>query len=366
MRVLFDHQIFSRQVVGGVSRSFVELAREFRNNPQFEVEVDISAKISNNIYLEDILQVQKIFPSKNTVFHRKIFSFINSIKNIEEIKSKKYDIFHPTYFDPYFVKYLNGMPFVLTIHDMIHEVYPKHRGLVDKTTEWKKYLANEANHIIAISENTKKDIIEILGIDQKKISVVHIASSLSSPESNPKSSTYTFPEKYILYVGQREGYKNFETLLKAFIQLGSQYDEFILFCVGGDFSKKEMQFISTNNLEKKVVNSRLSDSELISAYKNAEVFVYPSLYEGFGIPPLEAMENSCPVIASNASSIPEVCADAALYFEPSSVEDLKSQLVKILNNKKLKKEMTEKGRERSKAFSWKQSAEKLSVVYKNL
>ena len=366
MRVLFDHQIFSRQVVGGVSRLFVELVKEFRNNPQFEIEADISVKISNNIYLRDLYQTQQFLPSKNTVFHRKIFSFINSLKNIEEIKSKKYDIFHPTYFDPYFIKYLSEMPFVLTIYDMIHEIYPENRGLMDKTIEWKKYLANKANHIIAISENTKKDIMRILGVNEKKISVVYIPSSLSSAKSSSKSGVSTLPKKYILYVGQRGGYKNFVTLLEAFMQLSPQYEEFVLFCVGGDFSKEEMQHISSYNLEEKVLACRLSDSELISAYRNAEVFVYPSLYEGFGIPPLEAMENSCPVVASNVSSIPEVCAEAALYFDPSSIEDLKKQLTKILNNNKLRKEMIKKGIKRSKAFSWKQSAEKLSFVYKNL
>ena len=196
MRILFDHQIFQLQEVGGISRYYAELVRQL----SIAQNVKVGLIFSDNQYLKD----HKIIPIKPLVDHRqeflkgvefygkgRLFNFFKTIKpskyfncyqinkeySIALLKTMDYDIFHPTYYDDYFLEYIGNKPFVLTIHDMTYEKFPEFFPLNDKTAKIKKNLAQRATHIIAVSENTKKDIIEFWGIDNEKVSVIYHAVS---------------------------------------------------------------------------------------------------------------------------------------------------------------------------------------------
>jgi glycosyltransferase involved in cell wall biosynthesis len=365
MKVLYDHQAFEFQKIGGISRYFSEL---IKNNPEAEFPV----RYSDNVYLLsnefnkyniikrdfDNFLIPCNFKGKGRLFryYNKIFNYLPA--SIKYLKKSDFDVFHPTYYDPYFLKYLKippPPPFVLTIFDMIHEQYQDDK----KTINNKKKLILASNRIIAISENTKNDIIKIFPEVKNKITVVYLGSSFQQLESNiPK-------ENYILFTGARGGYKNFNTFLQAAAPLLLNYD-FNLICTGHPFNNEEN--ILLNNLQIKNRTSCIfaSENKLLELYSKASAFIFPSLYEGFGIPTLEAFASNCPAILSNTSSMTEVGGDAAIYFDPYSIDDMRNQIEHVITSTTLQNELIKKGKEQVKQFSWGKCAKETMEVYKNL
>jgi glycosyltransferase involved in cell wall biosynthesis len=361
MKVLYDHQIYSSQVYGGVSRYFCELINCFFNNEEIIPLIDVW--FSNNSYINNSPEIFSYHFLKNFNFNGKnrILEWINRIHSISLIKKNNFDLFHPTFYNPYFLKYLDNKPFVLTVHDLIHEIYPQLPN-AEKEVSAKKQLIEKATRIITPSANTKNDLLKFYHLDPDKVSVIpHGFFELKNDTENE----FKLPAKYFLFVGSRVFYKNFTQLLEAFAEIKKEYSDIKLICVGGgEFSKLETELISSLNLHNLVCQYSFSDNQLKTAYSKAIAFIFPSLYEGFGIPILEAFSNNCPCILANSSCFPEVAGDAALYFKPDNTDDLKEKMSDILSNEKLRKELIEKGKNRLKNFSWEKTADKTIEVYK--
>lgn len=351
MKVIYDYQIFIRQKFGGISRVFYEM---FKGDS--DVNRHIQVLLSDNYYLSNLdLNITKINISFKGKF--KLYRLINRIATIKTLKKENYDIFHPTYYDTYFLKY-NYKPFVLTVHDMIHEKYIKDDL---ETINNKKCLIEKADKIIAISENTKRDILDLYDINPNKIEVIYWANSLKEIR---KIST---PKKYLLYVGSRGGYKNFENFLKAVSSILNKDLALHLICTGGNqFNDEEVKIIKESNIEERIHQLNVTDDELAYVYQNAIAFIYPSKYEGFGIPILEAFYCKCPVILSNTSCFPEIAKDAAVYFDPENIEDMKNKITSVIYNNELRKELINKGVERNKDFSWEKTISEYDKVYRSL
>ncbi len=364
MKILYDHQTFSIQEFGGISRYFYEVISRIKRSNGFSVK--LSLLLSNNHYLDETFKYHRFFPNHKFKGKVRILSEVNKCYSIYNLKKSDFDVFHPTYYDPYFLKYLNKKPFVLTIHDMIHEKFPNQFPKKDKTSEYKYLLANKATKIICVSNNTKKDLIEIFKIPEKKIEVIYHGNSLIPIKINQFS--LNLPEKYILYVGNRNGYKNFEYFIKAISPILLKNRELKVLCAGGsNFTNRERNIFDKLNIKSQVLYFKVShDDQLSELYKRAVCFVYPSLYEGFGIPILEAFSSGCPVVLSNTSSFPEVAGDAGLYFDPYDEISIKNAIEKIVENKDLREDIIKKGFERLKLFSWDITAEKTKRVYENL
>lgn len=380
MHILYDHQIFNTQKRGGVSRYFSVLMRELRRIPDTSCVLAIvysdnehlreDAIVSGKIELilkQSVLwrRMQQRFRGYRLV--RKAYDFLkrraNTHRSIQLLKRGEYDIFHPTYYDSYFLKYLNKKPFVLTIHDMIHEKYPQYFSVHDKTRERKKLLALHAAHIIAISENTKKDIIEILNIDPDKISVVYHANVLD----RVKAKEIPLPGRYLLFVGGRKRYKNFTFFMEAIAPIMKLERDLFIVCVGGDpLNGDEQVFFERLEVSARIIQKSLSDAELVFAYKHALCFVFPSLYEGFGMPILEAFANDCPIAASDTSCFPEIAGDAAVYFDPEDGESIAGAINSILNNPQKRNDLIQKGRIRGRMFSREEMIRKTRNVYQNV
>ena len=319
MKVLFDHQIFSTQRFGGVSRYFVELFLEF--NTTEGIEFDLSALYSVNHYLINSKIKKEFIPGIRFKGKKMMLTWINKKHSKAQLHKQQFDLFHPTYYDPYFYKNLKGKKFVLTVHDMTQELFPKLLPANDKTSERKKYLVEKATRIIAVSENTKKDLINIWGIDDNKIDVVYHGNSMINKPENQKIKG--IPNEYLLYVGSRHRYKNFNRFIKAIAPFLNSKPQLNLVCAGGGkFSEKELELLNELNVSNKVVQFNFDDSSLPGLYKNAILFVFPSLYEGFGIPILEAFSCKCPIACSNNSCLPEIAKDAAAYFDPFKEESI--------------------------------------------
>ena len=234
---------------------------------------------------------------------------------------------------------------------------------MDKTIEFKKLLAKNAKSIIAISQSTKNDLINLLKVDPEKIEVIHLASSINR-EMAVKADDLKLPERYILYVGSRNYYKNFNNVLMAFKELVRNDDSLFLICGGGgQFNEAEMELFKENDLSDKILHRHADDVSLATLYSNAILFAFPSLYEGFGIPVLEAMNCNCPMALSNSSSLPEVGGDAAIYFDPNDSKDISNQMSKIIYDNVLRKKIIEKGNTRRENFSWQKTAIETKKLY---
>ena len=226
----------------------------------------------------------------------------------------------------------------------------------------KKMILSGASAIIAVSENTKKDIVRFCGIDPSRIDVVYHGSSFKEGHQ-PRTKEANLPEKYVLFVGRRHNYKNFLFFVQAFEKLHRAFPDLYLLCAGSPFDAKERRFISNLDLETCVRSIGASDTVLHQLYSKALFFILPSLYEGFGIPILEAFACGCPVACSTASSLSEVGGDAAAYFDPKDFDGIIGALEKLIRDESYREALKSKGKERLRLFSWAKAAEETYKVY---
>lgn len=260
-----------------------------------------------------------------------------------------------------------------TVHDLAFFAFPETVSIKQKL--WWNYgqriCLNRTDHIVADSENTKKDIINHFKISPDKISVIYCSviqynESFSSEECTQVREKYGLPKDYILFVGSPHKRKNLYALLQAYelLRKKNQFPhKLVLVGPSGWDLKNLLEQIKRMNLEENILLTNfVADDELRIIYHLAEIFVFPSLYEGFGYPPLESMACRTPVVVSNSSSIPEVVGDAGVYFDPINIEEMANKIHEVLNSKKLQQELIEKGLKRVSFFS----VEKMIKFYSNL
>ncbi|MEK7597393.1 MAG: glycosyltransferase family 1 protein [Patescibacteria group bacterium] len=313
-------------------------------------------------------------PKENKYFKYKI---INGKFLWSQIYLPLYLFFHKNidvYFSPahYLPRYC-PVPQVVTIHDLAYLYFPEDFTKKDlwQLKNWTDFSIKKADQIIAVSRTTKKDIVKCYGVDEGKINVVYNGfekqfNKLKNKKLDLIEKFKLKNKKYILFVGTIQPRKNLEILIDAFDKFFQTKKDFKLIIVGkkGWLYKNIFEKVKSMNLENKIIfTGHVTDEELIWYYKNAFCFVLPSLYEGFGIPVLEAMRYDCPTIVSMTSSLPEIGGDASLYFDPKNPDDLLEKLKSLKENKELRKELISKGRQRIKDFSWEKCGkETLDVI----
>jgi glycosyltransferase involved in cell wall biosynthesis len=364
MHIIYDYQIFSNQRYGGISRYFGEIARII---PTIEGDsVEIFAPLYINEYIRRSATVQLTgIKAPRPKFTKLATRLINSsLTRLRNYSARDTNIFHETYYS-----LLDCAPRsakrIITVHDMIHEKFPDALSRDDATHRAKLAALLRADHIICISENTRRDLIETTDTPAEKTSVVHHGYSLTTMSQSAPSPIFEVP--YLLYVGAREGYKNFEGLLAAYTRSNLR-NEFSLVCFGGgSATPRESSLIQSLGINPvNIIFLSGSDSTLSSLYASASAFVYPSLYEGFGIPPLEAMSFGCPVVCSNTSSMPEVVGDAAELFDPNDLDSMCAALERVLFSTHRSQELVALGFERIKLFSWEKCARETLGIYKHV
>ncbi|MHB1085894.1 MAG: glycosyltransferase family 4 protein [Thiobacillus sp.] len=365
MRIAYDYQIFGEQKYGGISRYFFELISNISKIS--DTEVGIVSPLYVNAYLAAATTDFRIYGRKiPSVRHTgRIVRAINQLLTPSALVRFHPDLVHETYYSKNYCAPA-GSKVVLTVFDMINERFPESFTSRDPTSRFKAIAVERADHVICISEQTRRDLVELLDTDPAKISVVHLGFTLT--RSAPAKDEHRIERPYLLYVGKRGGYKNFSSLLRAYAAKPELRHTHDLIAFGGDaFNAQEKDLMrNLGILDEKVRQVGGDDSVLAGLYRQASLFVYPSLYEGFGIPPLEAMSFDCPVVCSNTSSIPEVVGDAAELFDPNSTEALIASIERILNDKVLRQTLVMRGRERIKIFSWERCAQQTMDVYRGL
>ena len=340
---------FLTQPITGVQRYGIELSKVIKKlNKNF----DIDFITSKNVIHEDIakdLEVQEVGNLKGQLWDQ--ISLLNFLKKRN---------------NPLVINFSNTLPVfyknkIVTIHDIINLKY-------DVNWKYKKYyeliwpiMLKNSKHIITVSEFSKKEISNYFNIEPEKISVIYNGVNKNFKPMKKKQS-----KKYILALSSIAKHKNFERLVQAFLQIDTDIK---LYIVGGInqkiFGKDSVKILNKIQQSKNIVFlGRVNDKRLVELYSNALFFVYPSLYEGFGIPPLEAQACGCPVLLSDISVFKEIYGNSVHYCNPLDIEDIRRQIEFLLNNQKLLEQLKNRSLENAKKYTWEKSAEKFLNLLK--
>jgi len=353
---------FTKEFLKGLARLGTEneYFLFFYHNILDEIKIDSHHfnKIPVKIFLDNYLPKNQIYLS------------------LMKKKLPKIDFIHsPVSLPPAFFFKKNKV--IATIHDLAFKFFPEtcsKKSLLWWNISWPRCL-KRTDHIVAISQNTKKDLIEIYKIPDEKISVIYNSISTDFPEFSMDSlvsikSKYELPEKFILYVGAPHKRKNIINIVRAFkLIVEKNQFPYYLVLVGpkGWELNSLLKEIEGMNLQKRIVlTGFVSDEDLSIIYRLADVFVFPSLYEGFGYPPLEAMSCGTPVITSNTSSLKEVVGDGGLLVDPLDYKAMADAIVKVVSSPDLSKELIEKGFDQMKKFSLEKKIKSYLDLYKKV
>ncbi len=339
-KIIYDNIIYSLQEVGGISRYWTELIKRILIKNNF----NCYEKKNKNFFRKEV-NITTLDESKITF---KLLRFLPFQKRLP-----KKSIFHSSYYRTTLQK---DVVKIITVYDFIDEYYGN--NFASKINSWQKKLAlKNADGIICISNNTKKDLLKFLpNIDKQKIKTIYISSEENFFKIKNLNNIIKYNEfnnlynkKIILFVGSRKKpYKNFSLV----VDIVSSLKEYVLVSVGPDkITKTEKKLMNKKIYEKHYHFTNLSSEKLNELYNLSFCLLYPSIYEGFGIPILEAMNAGCPVVSVNTSSIPEVAGDAAILIDKIKKENF-THAIRLLSNKNFKTKLINKGFAQAKKFSW--------------
>jgi glycosyltransferase involved in cell wall biosynthesis len=365
MRIAFDHQIFFWQSYGGISRYITKLANSLLG---MEQQVGVFAPLHRNNYLSElpkrVVNGRHInsYPPKSKM----LFFQYNQLRSRFQIAKWQPDLVHETYYSKTSSS-SNSYPTVITVHDMIHELFPEEFSRYDNTADIKRIAISRSDHIICVSENTKLDLMRLYGTSSNKLSVVHLGFDKFAIQDVSKDTVLS-QKPFLLYVGARGGYKNFTGFLKAVATSRQLLSDFDIIAFGGaKFSAAELDLICSLGFSENQVRHKSGDDSLLGHFYNtAKALIYPSLYEGFGIPPLEAMAHHCPVISSCTSSMPEIIGKAGEYFDPANIDDMQHVIESVVYSDSRIECLRKLGKELLSSYSWDKCAHKTLGIYRSL
>jgi glycosyltransferase involved in cell wall biosynthesis len=365
VRVLYDHQVFSLQNAGGASRYFYELANYLTTVP--DVETDLLLGINATVY-----PFHELASSKTRVTGLPDWVSPGSFRyaaneawsNLKAPTLGRFDIYHPTTYLR--MPMVRARRVIATHHDCTHERFPELFPDVKKVLWARKWLFPRVDAIICVSESCRQDLLHFYNVDASKTRVIHHGlSSLPRSQQAAAAIRKLVPRDYLLYVGMRAAFKNFHGLLHAIEGAGLQDSFDLLVLGGGELTTDERNLIARLGLTRGVIAlPRVSDELLAEAYAGAKLFVYPSLNEGFGFPPLEAMSVGCPVLASRNSSIPEVCGDAPFYFDPADQNSFVRELQRALTDEPARQRAISDGKAVAARYNWNECGEQTLALYR--
>ena len=371
MDIGFDNQVFGLQSRGGISRYFAELGGAMQSLGE---RVYCAAGLHFNDYLRTPgFHVAGVHVGRYPRALANKVRFLNTRHSDFYLRRRKVQVLHETYYRPA-RQAVGHIPVVVTVHDLIHEIFPEEFSPNDPTALHRRLSVDRADHVICVSAGTQRDLVERLAIPIEKTSVIYHGITRFSPAAppieGPKPLAAGAP--YLLHVGNRRGYKNFDNLLRAYASSARLRATVRLVAFGGgpptpaELDLLRRSALSSGDDLAGVSFVRGDDARLSSHLLGAMALVYPSRYEGFGMPPLEAMAAGCPVICSRASVMPEVLGSAPHYFEPGDVDDIRRALEEVVFSSTLRASLVSAGHDRAGRYSWRRCAEESLAVYRGL
>lgn len=362
MRIGIDTAFYSDQPTG-IGRYIYELCYHLKQYKDIELVLFLS---KNSPLLKDkyFADNEKVIVNYSKLDLRRLYVLGKKVDNAN------LDLFHST---AYNIPFIKKTKYIVSLYDLIHLKFTKEYGLSHKLYYQMivKNACHKSEKIITISESSKKDLIQWLNCDPQKIEITPLSANKNFvPHIGISDLFYSLDidqNNFILYVGNNRPNKNLERLLTAYTKIIEKFDNFpklILTCK----SNKDLNDLIANFFIKDKIFflENVSEDDLILLYSYAMFFIFPSYYEGFGLPLVEAMSTGCPITCSDISSIPEVTADAALYFDPYDINDMSLALEKMYTDYGLRNYLSEKGLARSKEFSWEKTAYQTYLLYKEI
>jgi glycosyltransferase involved in cell wall biosynthesis len=363
MRILYDHQVFSLQSTGGISRYFYELLNHLSQMNSCRPEIAIGVHRSGFDF-RNLPGVKAWgFHGLRSLPSGKARYILNELLSTTFLSFRgEFDIYHPTLYRHAQVARWKKM--VITHHDCAYERFPSLFNQVEMIRRLRARQFQMADAIICPSESTRRDLHEFYDVPEGKTFVVHHGVTQMRHHLDERCEIIC-DRPFVLSVGSRAAYKNFPALLRGFAATNLKAEFDIVVAGGGPPTDAELTLIRETGLLGRVrFVARLSDASLAQLYTHARLLVYPSLYEGFGFPPLEAMSFECPVLAARSSSLPEICSNAAFYFEPEDLESLVSSLRTACFDESERAARVRDGKRLAASYSWQKCAADTFAIYK--
>lgn len=365
MDVIVDGYIYQTQKVGGISRIFNEVLPILCSlDPEVSVKILMCARNSG---LDGEIE-QIIIPNMEKHFRpwsvwKDVYPILNGFLVGQRIGQTKNKIFHSTYY-----RSLQGWrgKQVFSVYDLIYEKYPDTFADAEEVIYRKSQAFKQADHLICISRTTRQDLMYYYAIPDDKISVSYLAYSEHFRAAESSQINFRVKTPFVLYVGGRSTYKGFSDLVNAYSQWRFRNDVNLVI-VGNEWSEQESNLLSRIGIKDRVsLFNNINDRQLCDLYNQAAAFVYPSHYEGFGIPLLEAMACGCPVIASDIPSTREVVDNIPFYFEVAKPEDLENALNACIEKNLRDSEQVKAGLDWVRQYSWQKTAQAFINAYRDL
>ena len=359
-KILYDAHIFDILPFGGIPRYYAEIVKRISKNPDFDSK--IAARYLNNEALDDFFldnwrnTVVKSFDLKHYGRIKNFMLRANQKAVISELKSQKHDVFHPSFYDLEWLPYLGKTKLVITIHDMIPELYFGYSNYRQMAFN-KARLIERADQILTVSNNTKRDLLKFFPkINPEIVTTTYLGCDMVSLNSESRGG-----EEYFLYVGSRDGYKNFDFLIEA---ISSVLNEgLMLYYTGKPPTNAEIELFRKFNVENFLKHKFADDFGLARLYAGAKALLFPSEYEGFGLPIIEAFKNNCPVVLADRSCFPEIAGDAGFYFNCKNKQSFLEAL-HLLDRSELVTAKNKMATDRIEMFDWRSTAQITANVYK--
>lgn len=361
IRVFFDTHAFREQRFGGISRYFAELIRRL---PAENVTPILHLPWIDNAHAAQVgLSTNRGAKAVASIplLRQSIYALWATHDRMRVLRGD-YDLFHRTHYARFCP---TRRPRVCTVHDMIPEIFPQH--FRDGNPHRGKREAVEVSDLVfSDSESTTNDLVRVFGVPRQRVVTVPLGIDRAAFADAP-TVAHPFRKPYLLFVGLRGRYKNFARLSVALANVLRGRGELSLALVGGGpLSPDESQVFAQAGVLSRVTQAGVSEAALPSIYRDAELFIFPSEYEGFGLPLLESFACGCPVAASRASSFPEVGGDAIEYFDPTAIDDMQSAIERVLGSSSRAEELRRLGKQRAEIFTWERTAQRTAEVYRRL
>lgn len=353
MRVTFDEQIFLRQQHGGVSRYFTQLWRHANQLPDCQMVPDFRWHLNRH--------------AQDAGLGRRLPQGMSRLKSIPRVGNRYLprpiatQVSHHTYYDVRYMERSRAHVKAVTVYDMIPELFPFMFG--HRPHEGKAECVQAADIVFCISSSTARDLHSFYDLEASRVYVTPLAADpVFQPGAAPSRPV---PPEFVLYVGNRQGYKDFPVLLEALALLPANLHHVALLAVGGGpFTRNEAGALRDAGLDGKVHQRNAPDAELAGLFAHAACFVFPSRYEGFGLPTVEAMSCACPVLLARSSSHLEVGGEAATFFEPGDAKDLSMRLAQLLADPLLRESRKAASLKQASKFSWHATARATVAGYR--
>jgi glycosyltransferase involved in cell wall biosynthesis len=368
VRVCFDDEIFSIQIEGGISRYFTELMDGLTAVPDVNVQLPFPFTCNKHLAASLHFPGRLFLGGRRIPGRRTLARTVNRRATQSALQRRKPDILHATFYDERLLDRVDPEKLVITVHDMVPELMPEAvGGVAPAVLRAKRALIEKAGGVVAVSNNTAADIARLTARPIDSIKVIHHGVSERLRWSAKLGEPPALPSRFLLCVGHRRAYKNFLGVAPALAEVMRAEPNLALVCFGGGpFLPEEEAPFATAGVRARLVVMAGDDRALAAAYAHAVALIYPSLYEGFGMPILEAMINRCPVIIPGTSCFPEIAEDAAVYFDPAHPESLVEVVKRVLNDPVLRRTVADVGARRAADFSWQHCADRHAELYRTL